>query len=69
MNHLKIERLGKGNYSIELDGVDISDNLRGLSFGIHRNQDPIVRFEYACHQVEVDDQVDVIHYCPEELRT
>jgi len=68
MNHLKIERKDTGGHTIELDGVDITDNLTAVGFGIHRNQTPNVVFEYACSTIEVDSEIEIVHRCPEELR-
>jgi hypothetical protein len=64
----RIYRKDTGGYAIELDGIDIADRLKGVSFALDRTNmlQPVLRLDYQCYTITVDGEIETHHLCPLE---
>ena len=50
---------------IEIDGVNVADRIRGLTFQADRHSVPTLTLEYVCiGTADISGDAQVIHNCP-----
>lgn len=61
--HLQLEPAAQQS-KVLLDGVDQSSNIRAVTVNAEVGQLTTVEIEYACVEVVVNGETEVIHVCP-----
>ena len=50
--------------TLEVDGVDISSQIRAVEVVFKAKAAPVVTMHYECNSVEIDGRFEVQHVCP-----
>ena len=64
---IKITQKGgtvNGEYTVEVNGVDISNQVRAVDVSLEVQEFPVVTVHYACVSLEVVGGFEVQHVCP-----
>ena len=51
---------------VEVDGVDVSSQIRAIEVAFDADNFPVATIHYACETVDIVGGMDVLHVCPLE---